>query len=197
MKPNPRVRKKTPTKIIPTKDYFGSFQKIFIYFWVFSLLGHYVEVVWSSSIQLINGSPLVIHPVSTIIPLAAPYGLGAIAVILLVWPLIKARKVNPLTVFVLNIIITGTVEYICAAIVILIFGHLAFWNYSKLPFNINGYVCLESATLFSIMATLFLYFIYPFSERIIQSINRRTISITFWILFIAYITDLLHSFNYF
>lgn len=172
---------------------FGLFQKIFIFYWLFSLLGHYAEVIWAYVNHAITGQPLDYHIVSTVIPLAMPYGLGAIAVILLVWPLIKAHKINPVATLILNIIITSAVEYACAIILIIFTGHNYYWSYLDKPFNISGYVCLESGIVFGTAATIFIYFIYPFFEKIIQRFSRQQLNIIFWILLTTNITDLLYT----
>lgn len=184
--------KAKPSKL---KTPFNTFKKIFLYYWLFSLVGHYGENIWAFSRHLITGEPYKAHIVSTIIPFASPYGLGAIAIILLVWPLIKSRKINPLIIFVLNVIIAGVVEYLCAVVAAALYGHNYFWDYSTKPFNIDGYICLESVLIFGIAATIFIYFIYPFIENIIQKLSRQQLNIIFWILFISYIIDLTYTYT--
>lgn len=183
------------TKPVKLDTPFDTFKKIFIYYWLFSLVGHYGENVWAFSHHLVTGEPFKAHIVSTIIPLASPYGLGAIAVILLVWPLIKTHKINPFITFALNVIIAGIVEYLCAIIAVIFYGHNYFWDYSMKPFNINGFICLESVVVFGIAATIFIYFVYPFIEKIIKRFTKQQLSIIFWILFISYIADTIYTYT--
>jgi uncharacterized membrane protein len=164
-------------------------QEMFVYFWVFSLAGHYLEVIWTKFPISMGWKPVMV----TITPIAAPYGFGAVAVVLLVWPLIKKRVINPLTTFILCILISGLVEFICAASIVLFVGHNQFWNYSHQPINLLGYTCLESSLVLGAMSTLFLYFIYPFCEKMMRRINNWQLNAIFWILLISYSVDLVVS----
>lgn len=173
------------------KDKFIVFQELFIYFWICSIIGHYLEVIWAFIKHIISGAPLWQPTVPTIMPLAPPYGLGAIAVVLIVWPIIKSHKVKPLSVLALNIFTTGAIEYFCAATIVLFAGTNQFWNYSSQPFNLNGYTCLEASVLFGISATIYLYFIYPPLKKTIDKIKKRHFSFIFWLLFVTYVADLI------
>jgi len=166
-------------------------QKIFIYFWVTSLLGHYLEVVWIYVMHQTTGSTLWKTTIPTVTPLAAPYGLGIVAVILLVVPLIRKYGLHPLGVFVLSTLITGTIEYLCALVLVLSTGHNRYWSYLDQPFNINGYVCLQSAVLFGAGATIFVYFVYPTLEKLVNGLQKKQRNAIFWLLFGSYSFDLL------
>ncbi|MFA6308463.1 MAG: putative ABC transporter permease [Clostridia bacterium] len=173
---------------------FNFAQKIFIYYMLFSVFGFYSEIFWAEFVHLGTAKPFSDPILQTIIPMASPYGLGAIAVILIVWPLIKKNKINPALVLILNIIITGAVEFVCAAVLVIFSGHNYFWNYSAKLLNLNGFVCLESALIFGVLATLFIYLFYPFIEKFMQRFNTRQINAVFWILITFYILDLLYSY---
>jgi uncharacterized membrane protein len=175
------------------KPIFVFFEELFIYFWVCSLIGHYLEIFASHIYQMIYGGRLWTPIIQTIVPISVPYGFGAVAVIILTVPLVKKYKLHPIGAFFLNIFITGAVEYLCAAVIVLVDGHNRFWNYSHDFMNINGYVCLKSAVLFSIAATLFIYLVYPFFEKIFSRLIRRQIDVIFWVLFLTYGADLLNS----
>jgi uncharacterized membrane protein len=167
-------------------------QEIFIYYFVISIAGHYFEKLWSYIYLFFAGGKLW-HPSRiTFIPSEPPYGLGAVAIIILIIPLIKKYKLNPLIVFVLNIFVTGAVEYLCALLLIVFTGHVGYWDYSHQFMNINGYVCLQSATLFSLIATFFVYCIYPFFKKLLEKLQdkRRQFNLLFWVLFLFYIVEL-------
>jgi len=171
---------------------FNLIKKLFILYWIFALLGHYAEIVWSKFHHFIDNG-YIWHPnMPTIIPLASPYGIGAVAIIVIVWPLVKKYNVKPLTVFILNIIITGIIEYLCALYVVMAYGSNLFWDYSNQRFNINGYVSLESVMVFSVAATLFLYLFYPVCNKAIHRLDQQQLNILFWILFTIHAIDLLY-----
>jgi len=173
------------------KDIFISFQKLYIIFWVFSFIGHYLEIIWAWFNFIIFGSQLWIPTTPTVLPLAPPYGLGIIAVLLFTYPLIKRHDLGPAEAFVLNVFICGVVEYLCAAFLVLVVGYNQFWDYSNQPFNINGYICLTNSLLFGFCVTLFVYYVYPFCYKAIKKLKMSQINNLFWLLFIAYVIDLI------
>ncbi len=130
----------------------------------------------------------------TVIPQAAPYGLGIVAIILITMPLMKQYKLHPTAVFLLNIGVTTVVEYICALVVVLIYGQNSYWNYSALPLNYHGYISLGSSIVFAVLAMIFIYYIYPFCEKFLRPLKARQIRITFWVLFVIYVVNLAASF---
>jgi hypothetical protein len=98
-------------------------QELYLYYWVFALAGHYVEIIWARIVHIATGYPLWEPTTSLVIPLAAPYGLGAVGVILFVWPLIKDRKLHFIAVFGINVLITAVVEYFCATMFVIFLGY--------------------------------------------------------------------------
>ncbi|MDK2899491.1 MAG: hypothetical protein PWQ10_678 [Patescibacteria group bacterium] len=171
---------------------FSYFQRLFIMFWIFSFLGHYIEIIWIWVNHLIFNYPMWIPSTPTILPLAPPYGIGVVVVVLFSLPLIKYYKLNPLAVFVSNFIITAIVEYLCAAFLVFFVGYNQFWDYSNQPFNINGYICLKNSVAFGIAVTLFLYYIYPAYQKFIQRFNQKQLDIIFWVMYFSYAIDLIY-----
>lgn len=165
-------------------------QELFLYFWITSLIGHYLELVLSFLNQLIYGGRLWVPIIQTKIPISAPYGIGMVVVILVTLPLIRKYKLHPIGVFVLNTVVTGTVEYICAAVIVASVGYNRYWGYANQPFNINGYVCLKSAVIFGIGATLFIYLLYPLIEKLVAKLKHWQLNIIFWLLFGDYFIEL-------
>lgn len=165
-------------------------QELYIYFWVFALLGHYLELLGCFVYTLITGNPPW-QPISvTVIPLSAPYGLGIVAIILFVVPLMRHYKLQPLSVFVLSIIAASIVEYASAMLVVIFEGQNKFWNYTNLPYNFDGQISLRTSVAFGILACLFVYGVYPFCEKLLARFKNHQINIIFWILLIAYLIDL-------
>lgn len=168
-----------------------SFQKMYILFWAASFIGHYLEVIWSRSLHIILGLSAW-HPVApTIMPLAPPYGFGAVAVVLFIWPLIKKYKLNFMGSFVLSVFITGLVEYLCGLFLVIFVGHNQYWDYTGRFMNINGFVCLQSSLIFGVVAVCFLYFIYPRYEKFFCRLNQKRLDVIFWTLFVSYMIDLI------
>lgn len=169
-------------------------QRIFLYFFITSVFGHFLEIIIANLVHIFTGIPLWTPIIITVIPMAPPYGIGAIFVILIVVPLIKKYDLSPIGAFVLSCFITGVTEYLSAVTIIMVTGRNAFWDYSSLPFNLNGYIYLEGVLFFGLVATSFVYFAYPWLEKMFNKLKKRRLNTLFWVLFISYVADLSYLF---
>lgn len=165
-------------------------QTLYLYFWFFALAGHYLEVFCAQFYHLLTGSPAW-HPIIiTVIPLAAPYGLGVMAIIILVVPLVKNQKINAPIAFILSTIIASFVEYFSAVFAAHFFSQYQFWDYSKNLLNLNGYISLQTSLTFGIAAMIFVYWLYPFCQSYLNRLKDGQIRTAFWALAILYAVDL-------
>jgi len=119
--------------------------------------------------------------------IAIPYGLGAVALLLLLYPLVQKKRIGFVATFFLSAIITATVEFLCAALIVAVVGHNDYWDYSSQPFNLLGYTCLETSLLFGVGSVIMLWLVFPWTEKLLTRIRERHINIAFWLLFIGYI----------
>lgn len=161
-------------------------EELVIYFVLGTIAGRYLEIIWQYFRYHITDPLFSAHQL-LVPPLAEPYGIGAVVVILLVAPFVKKYTLGVGKIYALNVFVTGLTEYICAVVLVLVFGHNNFWDYTGQPFNIQGYVCLETSLLFGILATLFLRFAYPAGERHLGQFSDRQIEIITLTLIALYI----------
>lgn len=98
-------------------------------------------------------------------PITPIYGLGSIAIILLVSPYVH----NPFLVFLLSAAIATIVEYVGHILIEKLF-HVQLWNYDDKRFNFQGRVALINSLGFGILALLLVYVIHPFLSTYIQMI---------------------------
>ncbi|MCL2280863.1 putative ABC transporter permease [Candidatus Saccharibacteria bacterium] len=161
-------------------------RNLFLYFWGFSFVGHIVEVFWA---LFGNAVGLRSVPASTIplFSIAVPYGLGAVALFLLLYPLAKKKRIGPVMIFIAGALVTTTIEFTCAALLVAFTGHNYFWNYSDRFMNLYGYICLGNSLLFGLGSVVIVWWIFPMLEKILKCTKERYINIIFWILFIGYI----------
>lgn len=161
----------------------------FLLYWLFSLGGHFLEILW------VNRTMLFGLPPSNVLPLfvvAAPYGIGALAIIWCIYPLIKDNKANMWAVFGLSCLLGGLIEFACALVIIAFspdhYNH--FWNYSNRPFNIMGQVCLGNCLAFGLAALPGAYWVFPIVNNCINALdkkNPRLLSIATGVLFAIYL----------
>jgi uncharacterized membrane protein len=89
-------------------------------------------------------------------PFLPIYGIGAIALLLLVYPYVG----NPFLAFVASVAITSTLEFVTHLVLDKLF-HIKLWDYSSRPFNLRGRICLQNSLLFGVLALLLIYVIHP------------------------------------
>ena len=83
------------------------------------------------------------------------YGFGAIVDIFLLGS-IK----NPIILFLLSGIVNCVIEYLTSYIMEKMF-HARWWDYSNLPFNLNGRICLLGFVAFGLFAVIVILFFHP------------------------------------
>lgn len=160
--------------------------KVYLYFLLFliySFIGWIMEicVTFYKSKKIINRGFL-------IGPYCPIYGYASIIMILY----LNHYKDNPLTVFLLAVVICTFIEYIISYIMEKLFN-ARWWDYSNYKFNINGRVCLINAFFFGVLGTFLVYYANPFFENILLKINTNTLNTISLILMILFTTDFIIS----
>ena len=117
-------------------------------------------------------------------PYCPIYGYGAILITLL----LGKYKSDPITLFIMTIVLCGTLEYLTSYFMEKIFK-ARWWDYSKRKFNLNGRVCLGTLLPFGIFGMILMYIANPFFIEKIQQISPMWTDILFWSLLIIYIID--------
>ena len=117
-------------------------------------------------------------------PYCPIYGYGA----LLITFLLGRYKYDALVLFVMAIVVCGTLEYLTSLVMEKMFK-ARWWDYSKRKFNINGRICLETLLPFGIMGCLILYIVNPAFLNIYEKMPNIALHIICGILLAVYITD--------
>ena len=159
----------------------------FLYFWFFSLIGHIVELVWAIlgiMFTVKSAGHLATIPIFAI---AAPYGLGALALLLLIYPLVKRQKLGLVSAYFLSLAITTVIEFISALLVVLVLGSNPFWDYSNRFMNLFGFVCLGNSLLFGVISVISIKWLFPWTEEWRSKINERYLNLAFWVLLPSYL----------
>ena len=127
-------------------------EKYFLLFFMLSVLGWLMEVAckYIEFHRFINRGFL-------IGPYCPIYGVGSVLIILL----LERFSDTPLELFLMSMIVCGTLEYITSYLMEKIF-HARWWDYSQKPFNLNGRVCANTLIPFGLLGLLLVYVIKPF-----------------------------------
>lgn len=141
-------------------EIFGiTFWRLFAYFIIYSVIGFIVETIFG----LAKYGTLESRQSFLYGPFCAIYGVGAIIMILS----LQYFKKNYTTLFIGGCVVGSITEYLVSWIGEMML-HLKWWDYSKMPFNINGRICV----LYSIFwGFLGLYLIISANPRVDKLIN--------------------------
>ncbi len=160
------------------------FAKYVLYFLVYSLLGALSETLFRLVIDhQLYGIHGFMH-----LPLFPIYGFGAILIIKL---LTNLRR-NPILIFIFGSLIATMLEFMGSLIIEAVFKE-RIWDYSSMPFNLDGRVSLISSFGFGIGAIIVVYLIHPLVVKLINRLPKiPTISIA-TVAFVVLIIDFIYS----
>lgn len=142
------------------------FKFILIIFWVFiigSLIGYGVETI----VAIIQNGHFASRQGLLYGPLIPVYGVGLVAYYLVIS---KIKDKSNLKIFIITMILGGIVEYLFSFFQEKLFGTVS-WDYSNLWFNINGRTSLLHCIYWGTGGVLFVKYVYPFIEKIINKLN--------------------------
>ncbi|MDD6800763.1 MAG: putative ABC transporter permease [Firmicutes bacterium] len=153
--------------------------KLLLICFVGSFAGVVIEILWC---LITNGyiesrSGLVYGPFNLL------YGFGAAALTVCLY---KFRNRGAWISFLGGMIVGSVVEYICSWGQELLFGSRS-WDYSHLPFNINGRICLLYSVFWGLLGVLWIKNIYPRMAKLILKIPNRIGKIITWVLVVFFV----------
>lgn len=123
-------------------------------------------------------------------PYCPIYGFGALAITFL----LKKYTSDIIALFVMAILVCGTLEYLTSYFMEKIF-HARWWDYSNKKFNINGRVCLNTIIPFGLLGCFIMYVSNPFLLKVLNALPDLALYILSTTLFIVFIVDNIISFN--
>lgn len=125
----------------------------FWYFLFYSFGGFLLEVVFAA---LTGGRPE--RKTMLVLPLCPVYGLGACSVTAAVGALSP-----PPLIFLAGAVLATAWEYIMAAFYGEVLG-VAFWDYSDLPLNVHGRICLPFSAAWGFLSVPLVTWLHPLVE---------------------------------
>lgn len=145
-----------------------TFKRVLAYFIIYSFLGFIIETIFG---MLTKG---VIESRQSCLygPFCCIYGLGAAIMI----PGLQKFKKKNITLFLAGAIEGSIVEYVISWLGEIVF-HIKWWDYSNMPFDINGRICLLFTIFWGLLALMLIRLINPYIERFIDKIPKKLFSI--------------------
>lgn len=156
-----------------------------ILFFIYAFLGWVMEVFFTffSDKKLVNRGFL-------LGPLCPIYGWGCLILHFLLGNYIE----NILVLFILTFFTCSVLEYLTSYVMEKIFK-LRWWDYTTNKYNLNGRICLETMTPFSILGVLSIKYATPFFLKCINLLSSKSILIIVIILISLFLIDNIISFN--
>ena len=147
------------------KTIFGfSKWRLIAYFIIYSVLGFVIETAFGAVTKgVIESRKSFLYG-----PFCAIYGLGAVVMILCLQPF----KKNNNTLFWGGFVVGSIIEYLVSLIGELIF-HVIWWDYSDMPLNINGRVCVYFSIFWGLLGIYLVSYINPKIDKLINFIKRK------------------------
>ena len=157
------------------------FYKLFWLFLIGAFVGDLIETVfvWGTSGVLMSRSSLLYGPFSVV------WGLGAaILTVVLRGLMDKSDRY----IFVGGALMGGVYEYMCSVVTEKLFGKV-FWDYSKIPFNLNGRINLLYCVFWGIAAVVWVKEVYPRISALIEKIPMKVGKVLTWVLVVLLAVD--------
>ena len=152
-----------------------------LYFFVYGFLGWCTEVIFAAFKQhrfvnrgFLNG------------PICPIYGVG----VTLVVACLEAFQSNLLLLYLSSVILITVLEGVTGWAMDKLF-HNKWWDYSKLPLNIGGYVCLLFSLIWGVACVVIVYFIHPLIHQMLSWIPHIIGLVLIVILAAALIADVI------
>lgn len=133
------------------------------YFFIYAFLGWCAEVIFAAARKgvfvnrgFLNG------------PLCPIYGVGLVAVVALLAP---ARDSLGL-LYLGAVLLTSAIELVTGFLMEKLF-HQRWWDYSQMPFNIGGYVCLLFSLIWGLACLLIVDVVHPLVAGLVARIPQK------------------------
>ena len=153
-----------------------------IYFIVFSMLGHWAEMLFCRLIILgvfmgdYDPSNAMLWD-QWLFPFSAE-GLALVMVALVLHPLkerliarFNGRQVPAFIVsFLINQAVCTSIDFLTGMAVN---QDYSLWDYRALPFNFMGQVCLQNSLVYTVAATIIVWWVYPAMDRFLHRLPKR------------------------
>ena len=141
-----------------------TFKRLLAYFAVYSFLGFIVETIFG----ILTKGVLESRQSCLFGPFCCIYGLGAAIMI----PGLQPFKKSNWALFFAGAVEGSVIEYVISWIGEVIF-QIKWWDYSNMPFNINGRITLIFTVFWGLLALCLVRFINPYIETGINKLPKK------------------------
>ena len=161
--------------------------KLLLICFVGSFAGVAIELLWClvTNGYLESRSGLVYGPFNLL------YGAGAVVLTVCLY---RFRNRGSWLSFLGGFVVGSAVEYVCSWGQEMLFGSRS-WDYSHMPFNINGRICLLYSVFWGFLGVLWIKELYPWMAQWILKIPDKIGKVVTWILVVFFVFNAFMSFT--
>lgn len=102
----------------------------------------------------------------------------------------RIRK--PISVFLISMTVCSVLEYMAGSLLEKAWG-VKWWDYSGMPFNLNGHICLMSCLMFGIGGLFLVFFLIPVYSGLYRRMPEKVRLAAALLLLGLFIVDAAHS----
>ena len=121
-------------------------------------------------------------------PLLPIYGSGAIIILFATLPVAD----NFWLVYFLGMLAATALEYVVGAVMEQLFK-VRYWDYTKQPFNLHGYICLTSSIAWGFFSDLLIYVIHPPIDKLLHKLPALLVNPLAAVIAVLFIMDTVKS----
>lgn len=159
--------------------------EIILLFWLF-IIGSIAGFIFEVTIVFFQKGHFELRQGLIYGPFIPVYGIGAIIYYLV---LSRIEIKNKVQIFLITMLLGGVTEYLCSFIQEKTFGTIS-WDYSYLPFNLNGRTSLLHCIYWGIGGILYITYIEPWLNKLRKKLNIKVINFITIVLSIFIILDI-------
>lgn len=156
----------------------------FQYVWIFiagCYSGFLVETLWC----LIKNGYIESRKSLVLGHLSVAYGMGAVLLTLI---LVRFQQAKLWKIFLIAFVSGTVTEYICSLGQEICFGTVA-WDYSHLPLNINGRVCLLYSLFWGVLGVVWVKAVIPLMRKIFDRVHLPFEKVIIWAFIAFFVFD--------
>ena len=139
--------------------------EILAYFIIYSIAGYFIETCFA----LIRYGVLESRQSFLYGPFCSIYGIGAVVMVIF----LQYFKKNNFTLFAGGFLIGSITEYLVSLIGEWIL-HVKWWDYSNMPFNLNGRICISYSVFWGVLAIILMKSIHPRVRNFMAFILKKS-----------------------
>ena len=154
---------------------FAFWRNLAVYFCVFSVLGHWMEIVYCSFMNvfgIVDADSLVWD--DPIYPFLV-YGVGVVVCALVLMPLKTALVARRAT------LVSAGIQFFAVT------GEYPLWDNSQLPFNILGQAWLVNDLALAAVAMLYTWIVYPLCQKALGKLPLRVMNLLAAVVVIGFV----------